>query len=36
MVSAWDGLLRFESFSIVITGLLLEKDDKMIIFVVEI
>ena len=36
MVSAQDGLLRFESFSIVITGLLLEKDDKMIIFVVEI
>ena len=36
MVSAWDGLLRFESFSIFITGLLWEKDGKMTIFVVEI
>ncbi len=36
MVSAWDGLLRFESFSIFITGLLWEKDGKMTTFVVEI
>ena len=34
MVSALDGLLRFESFPIFITGLLWEKNGK-IMFVVE-
>ena len=36
MVSALDGLLKFESFPIFITGLLWEENGKMIIFVEEI